>query len=46
MNDTPALAEGLPYPLGATVVDGGVNFAVFSAHATAVEVCILSLIHI
>ena len=40
MSDTSALAEGLPYPLGATMVDGGVNFAVFSAHATAVEVCI------
>jgi glycogen operon protein len=40
MSDTPALAEGLPYPLGATVVDGGVNFAVFSAHASAVEVCV------
>src|SRR5262249_35857305 len=34
------LAPGLPYPLGATPRGGGVNFAVFSAHATAIEVCI------
>src|SRR5262249_25721336 len=31
------LAPGLPYPLGATPRGGGVNFAVFSAHATAIE---------
>lgn len=28
---------GRPYPLGATVMDDGVNFSVFSAHATAVQ---------
>ncbi len=28
---------GEPYPLGATVMDGGVNFSVFSRNATAVE---------
>ena len=28
---------GRPYPLGATVMDGGVNFSVFSAHATSVQ---------
>ena len=27
-------------PLGATVDDGGTNFALFSAHATAVELCV------
>jgi len=32
--------SGLPYPLGATVDDDGVNFALFSAHATRVELCL------
>ncbi len=32
--------EGQPYPLGATWDGHGTNFAVFSAHATKVEVCI------
>ncbi len=32
-----AIAPGSPYPLGATVQPGGVNFALFSAHATAVS---------
>ncbi len=31
---------GLPYPLGATWMEGGVNFALFSAHATGVELCL------
>ncbi len=31
---------GSPYPLGATWQDGGVNFALFSAHATRVELCL------
>jgi len=31
---------GKPYPLGATLTPEGVNFAVFSAHATAVQVCL------
>ncbi len=34
------LESGTPWPLGATVVDGGVNFAVFSAHATRIELCL------
>ena len=34
------ISEGLPHPLGATPDGDGVNFAVFSAHATRVEVCI------
>lgn len=29
------LRAGKPYPFGATIVPGGVNFAVFSRHATA-----------
>ncbi len=32
--------EGLPYPLGATWDGLGVNFALFSANATKVELCI------
>ncbi|WP_295983300.1 glycogen debranching protein GlgX [uncultured Variovorax sp.] len=32
--------EGTPYPLGSYFTGDGVNFAVFSAHATQVQVCI------
>jgi glycogen operon protein len=35
-----SLQAGLPFPLGASVDDDGVNFAVFSAHATAIELCL------
>src|SRR6266498_813934 len=31
---------GQPYPLGATWTALGVNFAIFSAHATRVELCL------
>ena len=34
------VSEGKPYPLGATADRNGANFAVFSAHATRVDVCI------
>ncbi|GAA5234152.1 glycogen debranching protein GlgX [Verticiella sediminum] len=34
------LAPGLPHPLGATADGLGVNFAVFSAHASRIELCI------
>ena len=34
------LSEGLPYPLGANWDGLGVNFALFSANATKVELCI------
>ena len=34
------VSEGLPYPLGATWDGLGVNFALFSAHATRVELCL------
>jgi isoamylase len=34
------LSEGLPFPLGATWTGLGVNFAIFSAHATRVELCL------
>ena len=33
------ISEGKPYPLGATADVKGVNFAVFSANATRIEVC-------
>lgn len=34
------LTEGQPYPLGATWTGTGVNFALFSANATKVELCL------
>jgi isoamylase len=34
------LREGLPFPLGATWTGLGVNFALFSANATKVELCL------
>ncbi len=34
------LSEGLPHPLGATWDGLGVNFALFSANATKVELCL------
>ena len=42
MHKTYPLTNGKPYPLGPTVQIGGVNFAVFSAHASAVYVCLFS----
>lgn len=40
MNEIPALRPGTPYPLGATLTQDGVNFALFSAHAEKVELCL------
>ncbi|MCQ8780405.1 hypothetical protein NQU49_27795, partial [Escherichia coli] len=34
------LEPGQPYPLGATWDGSGVNFAVFSAHADKIELCL------
>jgi glycogen operon protein len=34
------LRPGRPYPLGATWDGLGVNFALFSEHATRVELCL------
>ena len=34
------LRPGKPYPLGATWDGAGVNFAIFSEHATWVELCL------
>jgi isoamylase len=35
-----AVSGGAPYPLGASWDGSGVNFAIFSAHATKVELCL------
>lgn len=37
---TTRLLPGSPWPLGATLDAGGINFAVFSAHAEKVELCL------
>lgn len=37
-----AVSAGRPWPLGATPVPGGVNFAVQSAHATGLDLCLYS----
>ena len=34
------ISEGLPHPIGATWTGEGVNFALFSANATGVEICL------
>src|SRR5260221_6289715 len=34
------LWRGDPYPLGATLTDEGVNFALYAESATAVELCL------
>ncbi|MBV8213284.1 MAG: glycogen debranching enzyme GlgX, partial [Verrucomicrobia bacterium] len=38
--DQPKIKEGLPFPRGASWDGQGVNFAVFSANATRVELCL------
>ena len=40
MTSPDRLEAGSPYPLGATFDGEGVNFAVFSAHATKIELCV------
>ena len=35
-----ALLPGQPYPLGATWDGLGINFAVFSAHAERIDLCL------
>ncbi|NBJ24239.1 glycogen debranching protein GlgX [Microvirga arsenatis] len=40
---TSRVREGLPYPLGATWDGLGINFALFSANATKVELCLFDL---
>jgi len=36
----PRLRPGRPHPLGATLEEGGINFAVFSAHAERIDLCL------
>ena len=38
--DPTRIEEGVAYPRGATYTADGVNFAVFSAHATKIEICL------
>ena len=38
----PDVSPGQPYPMGATLTAGGVNFAVFSAHAEKIELCLFT----
>ena len=38
--DFAALDPGRPWPMGASIDGAGVNFAVFSAHATQMELCV------
>ena len=40
MNHPFTVSAGAPWPLGATVTEDGVNFAVFSAHATRMTLCL------
>ncbi len=40
-----ALKSGKPYPLGATITDGGVNFAVFSENAERINLEIFRSIY-
>jgi isoamylase len=40
MQSIGTIEAGRPYPFGATVDAGGVNFALFSGHATKVELCL------
>ncbi len=35
-----AISQGLPYPMGTSLDSDGVNFAVFSAHATQIFLCL------
>src|SRR5262247_1308891 len=37
------IEPGHPYPLGATWDGAGVNFALFSAHATGVDLCLFDI---
>ena len=39
----PALTAGRPWPLGATADASGVNFAVFSVHAQALDLCVFDV---
>lgn len=36
----PRCRPGSPFPRGATLTPDGVNFAIFSEHATGMEICL------
>jgi glycogen operon protein len=38
--DTSGVRPGAPFPLGPTIVGSGTNFAVYSEHATRIDVCL------
>jgi glycogen operon protein len=40
MTELPIVRAGMPLPLGVTLAEDGANFAVFSAHAEKVELCL------
>ena len=40
VSDQLSVSQGSPHTLGATVCRGGVNFAVFSRHAVAIDLCL------
>jgi isoamylase len=40
MSELISMQRGEPLPLGATLIDAGVNFAVFASRATRVELCV------
>ncbi len=40
MGDAHRVSEGRPHPLGVTPDAAGINVAVFSAHATAIILCL------
>lgn len=42
MIQRPPASPGLPWPMGATLTGDGVNFAVFSAHAERIELCLFT----
>jgi glycogen operon protein len=46
MLDAMKVSPGRPYPLGATWDGGGVNFALFSENATAVELCLFESVKV
>ncbi|TYH75297.1 isoamylase 1, chloroplastic isoform X1 [Gossypium raimondii] len=37
------VSDGHPAPFGATIQDGGVNFAIYSANATSATLCLIAL---
>ncbi|MCA9832529.1 MAG: glycogen debranching protein GlgX [Thermomicrobiales bacterium] len=41
-NETQKIRPGSARPLGATIVDGGTNFAVYSANATQIDICLFA----